>query len=290
MTAQALGRFADQWIGCARRAYAVGDKATFDKAAARSLELLTQVDQLMEAHPYHKLERWVDFARSHGSTETEKNAYEMDAKRQVTRWGACLHNYACKVWGGLVRDYYREMLRLEFEAMKKGTRFDAKAFMDDYCKKPGISPFTPCADPIADAKAWFKQAAEEKLPVPAKSLPANLAVNRVGEWTPAQLAAEWKTVEWPCPTENLTKITGVEFVPTGGKNDLEIQSVDLVLDSDVLASDKHPGVAGSPSKANSYKLPVPANASGNNACFIRAVIKGAGGTDSRGTIKLLLKK
>ena len=201
-----------------------------------------------------------------------------------------MQNYSARVWGGLVRDYYREWLRREFDAMKNGTPFDANQFMVDYYGKTvGTTPFTPCADPVADAKAWLKQAMAEPLPKVAAPTPV-VPGEQVGGWTPANTPAECKTVEWPFPADCLGKLNGVVFSYTGGNHRLEIKSVEIVADGKTVAAASHFGFAGIPSRLNTYKLAIPAGTVGNNSCLIRAVVRGGGGTDSKGTVHLIAGK
>ena len=293
MAALALSLKADDWYGAAQRASNMGDDAAFDQASARALELLAQVDRLMEAHPYHRLERWIDFARANGATPEKQREYEANAKTLVTYWGWApgIQNYSSRVWGGLVRDYYREWMRLEFDSWRHGTPFDANKFMGDYVKTVGVSPFTPCADPVADAKAWLKQAMAEKLPEIAEAQLASGA-EAIATWMPAQVPADWQTIEWGFSPERLARLKAVQFVYTGDARGhrLEIKSVEVVADGKVVAADKHFGFAGIPNQGNFYRLRVPAGTTGNNGCIIRAVVKGGGGTNSKGTVGLILDK
>ena len=291
-TALALAYQADAWYKLAHRAYGADDQALFNRASTRTLELLTQVDRLMEAHPLHRMERWIGFARAHSDSPELKKVYESNARCIVTYWAPGVQNYSCRVWGGLVRDYYREWISREFESMRDGSPFDANAFMIEYVKGSGMSRFTPCADPLAAAKSWLEKAMTEELPAvtarPAEALDG--PSEAIGQWGPGQIAAEWKTVEWSIPPACLGKLKGIRFSFASGSHRLEIQSVALVADGTVVAEDRHFGYAGIPSRKNVYKLVVPAGAKGNNGCMIRAVIKGGGGTQSRGMVNILLEK
>lgn len=167
--ALALSLKADAWYALAKRSHAARDTNVFERAAARTLELLMQVDRLMEAHPYHRLERWIDFARAHATNPDEQRLYEASAKCIVTYWAHGVQNYSARVWGGLVRDYYREWIRLEFDAMRRGASFDAEKFMIEYyAKSIGCSPFAPCDNPVADARAWLNAALTEVVHEPQK--------------------------------------------------------------------------------------------------------------------------
>jgi alpha-N-acetylglucosaminidase len=286
--ALALSLRANHWYALAHQANAAANDALFDQASARTLELLTQVDRLMEAHPLNRLESWIRFARSHSNDPKLQQDYESNARSIVTYWGPGVQNYACRVWGGLVRDYYREWARRDFESLRQGTRFDANAFMIEYAKGTGTSAFIPCADPLADAKAWLDQAMTEKIPVVA---PVEGSTELISQWSPGQVTAEWKTLEWPIPAQHLPKLKGIVFNYTSGNHRLDIQSVALVCDGKVVVEDPHFGYAGVPNSRNRYKLPVPAGTTANNSCLIRASVRiGHGGNNSKGSVHLLFEK
>ncbi len=173
--------------------------------------------------------------------------------------------------------------------MKNGTPFDRNQFMLEYVKGTGTSPFVPCADPLADAKAWLRQAMTEKLPVAVNPLTSGNS-ELIGQWAPGDTPADWKIIEWTLPAERLPKLKGILFAYASGNHRLEIQSVALVADGKVVAEDKHFGYAGKPDSRNFYKLAAPAGTTANNGCLIRAVVKGGGGTNSKGAVNLILAK
>ncbi len=281
LSADALSLAADNWYSLAKQSFASGDMTSFDQASARTLELLTQIDSLLESHPYDRMERWIDFARSHSTDPALQKYYESNARRIVTYWGPGVQNYSCRMWSGLVRDYYREWLVREFAAMKNKTRFDSGRFMAEYIQGTGTSPFQPSADPLADAKTWIQQAI--KAPCPGTQMS-----NSIGQWNPGTVGKDWTTVEWDISASDLPKLKGVLFHFTRGRNRLDVQSVALVTDGQVVAEDKHDGFAGSRNKVTTYNLAAPANVTANNGCVIRAVIKGDKGTDSNGIVSLVL--
>ena len=277
--ALALSLKADEWYDLALRSHAEGSTELFEQAAARSLELLTQVDLLMEAHPYHRMDRWIAFARAHGHTDQEETAFESNARKIVTYWAGGVQNYSCRVWGGLVRDYYREWLRREFDALRSGKSFDANAFMLEYVRGSGTSPFTPSADPLADAASWLRQAMTQTLP----EIPTGGEV--VGRWSPDLVGPQWKVLEWPLSGVDPHSIGAVVFQYTDGHHRLEMRRVALVADGREVAECRHDGYAGTPSLRHIYPLSVPTNAVGNNAWILRAEVRiGGPGTDSRGTV------
>lgn len=230
------------------------------------------------------MDRWIAFARAHGVTDQENNAYEANARKIVTYWAAGVQNYSCRVWGGLVRDYYREWLRREFDALRSGKTFDANAFMLEYVRGSGTSPFTPSADPLADAASWLRQAMSETLP----DLPTGGEV--VGRWSPDVVGPEWKVLEWPLSGVDPRAISSVVFQYTGGHHRLELRRVAIMADGREVAECRHDGHAGTPNLRHIYPVGVPADTAGNNAWILRAEVRiGGPGTDSRGTVLVRLK-
>jgi len=99
-------------------------------------QLFDDVDALLNTHPAFMLGPWIEAARAWGTTEEEKDYYERQARTLLTIWGGpILNDYANRMWGGLVKDYYAKRWNLFFnaviQAVKEGKEFDEKAFGDD---------------------------------------------------------------------------------------------------------------------------------------------------------------
>ena len=82
---------------------------------------------------------WIEDARAWGTSEEEKDYYERQARTLLTIWGGpILNDYANRMWGGLVKDYYAKRWNLFFEAViqavKDGKEFDEKAFGEELSK------------------------------------------------------------------------------------------------------------------------------------------------------------
>ncbi len=280
--ALALGMRADEWIRLAYAAHDAGDEALSDRAAARALELLAALDRILEGHPTLSLERWIGFARAQPGSPAEQDARERNARRIVTIWGPPINDYSCRVWSGLVRDFYVPRLAGEFAALKSGAPFDRAAFEKTWVESLGVSEAKPLADPVAAAR-------EAVGDILAESLPAVTVPKRdvLGEWTPATVGADWKDLELPLSGPQARAMTGVLFSYTAGRHALEISKVALIADGVEVATDVHPGLAGIPSARNTFRLQLPADATTNNSCLLRMTVRGKDGTDSRGTIQLL---
>ena len=160
-----LGLIADEWFTLASESYKKGHIVMGDKAGTRALELLIELDKLMESHPLNRLDRWVEMARSHGNTNNLKNYYESNAKYIITVWGPPVNDYSCRIWSGLVRDFYHERMRLVLQNLKSNTPFNPVPWEITWTKKIGISKIKPYDNPIKSAKLIVRKALEEQLPI-----------------------------------------------------------------------------------------------------------------------------
>jgi alpha-N-acetylglucosaminidase len=130
-----------------------------DRDAAAALGLMDDLDALLAAHPIHRLDRWVNFARAWGDTPAESDYYESDAKHQITTWGGHIdYEYASKVWAGMVGGYYRGRWAGTFEQMRTGQPFNVKAWEQKWIDTPGVTIPTPPADPVAACDALVAKA------------------------------------------------------------------------------------------------------------------------------------
>lgn len=97
--------------------------------------VLEQTDRLLSSHESFLMGRWIDDARSMGKDKSEKDYYEQQARTLLTIWGGpVLNDYANRMWGGLVKDYYARRWNLFFDmavaAVEQGDTLDMKAFDD----------------------------------------------------------------------------------------------------------------------------------------------------------------
>lgn len=91
------------------KAYQAKDKQAFAYWSRRFLELLSDQDRLLSAHPAFFVGTWLEQARKAGKTASAKKLYEYNARLQIGTWSVqqtALRDYAHKEWGGMLRDYY----------------------------------------------------------------------------------------------------------------------------------------------------------------------------------------
>lgn len=136
-----------QWLGNhfmdVRNDFTVAYKNKDIKEMKRQVKIANQLfedaDKLLSTHPSFMLGPWIADARAMGTTPAEKDYYERQARTILTIWGGpVLNDYANRMWGGLVKDYYAKRWNLFFDAVmksvKKGREFDAEAFGKELSK------------------------------------------------------------------------------------------------------------------------------------------------------------
>ncbi len=142
-----LINYFSQWMGNhfmdIRNDFTVAYKNRDIKEMKRHVKLANQlfsdVDALLNTHPAFMLGLWIEAARDWGTTNEEKDYYERQARTILSIWGGpVLNDYANRMWGGLVGDYYAKRWNLFFEAVilavKEGKEFDEKTFGEELSK------------------------------------------------------------------------------------------------------------------------------------------------------------
>lgn len=148
---------ADLLVKQINEAYLAGDN---DKAAAmevRFKDLMLRADRLLDKNPVTRIQRWIDYARSWGDSQQESDKYEENSRRIVTTWGvsypdAGLNDYACKIWSGLIRDYYIPRWQHFFDAKKAGKPFDFAAWEGNFTEEKKLSDFVPVKDLVKESQ------------------------------------------------------------------------------------------------------------------------------------------
>jgi len=135
ITRQVLANYAlplqQRWV----LAYLDHDFAAFDSCTARFLDLMDDMDALLATRREFLLGRWIGDARHCGATAAEADLYEKNARDLITLWGdkeSGLHEYACRQWSGLIKDFYKPRWEQYFvylrQKMERGDRMEETAF------------------------------------------------------------------------------------------------------------------------------------------------------------------
>ena len=136
------------------------------KAAATKLnEIFLDMDAVLSSNQYFLLGNWLNGAKSLATDAQESRLYEFNARNQITLWGpdANIEDYANKMWGGMVRNYYNPRWELFvsylIDAVSQGTPFASKKFRASLFKQEtkwtfdnNSFPDNPVGDTLGIAK------------------------------------------------------------------------------------------------------------------------------------------
>lgn len=142
------------------RCYRYSDTAAADSLRPLFREAMLAADRFLESNPLSRLERWTGFARRWSDDPAQQDAYETNARRLITTWGAgriydSLDDYAARIWSGLIRDYYLPRWEHWFDALSSGEPFDFDAWEYKFAEESkGVSPVEPCSR-LLDAANTF---------------------------------------------------------------------------------------------------------------------------------------
>lgn len=116
------------------------------------LGALSKIDRALADHPLLTMERWQQQAVAAATCQAEREEFVREARRIVTTWGGpSLADYSCRVWSGLVRDFYTPRWRNYFDHMHRAETYDARAFDDRFIETLALSPSPQPAD-IAECR------------------------------------------------------------------------------------------------------------------------------------------
>lgn len=286
-TAAYLGATVENLIVASEKAFSEGNEEAAKEYEVRIEKLMLAMDKLLESHPHFSMQRWIDFARSHGNGD-EKLAdyYEKNARRIVTIWGPPVDDYAAKIWSGLIRDYY-----LQRRKLYNCVRFDPSKHVDRGAwerkwveETKGLSEVKPYGDPV---KAAVKLIAEAKKM--GKANIGNSKTKTIGSWSPGRVTKSWSEIKYPVEASDLRSARAVRLAYTRGAERLEIDSIKIEMDGKVVAKSKRGGFAGTPSKENVLVYKINDPTIGNNGCNIIVKVRALNSGESYGNIELILK-
>ena len=204
------------------REYLCGDKERASELEVRFEDLMLRADRFFESNPVTRLERWIDFARQWGVDEAEADKYEMDARRLITVWGPGhehdgLNDYACRMWSGVIRDYYLPRWKHFFEAKKQGVPFDFDQWEYKFCEEmKGVSQVEPYKDLVAAAKQLVADACD--ITTSQDELPG---------WTSFEMTDDKTRVIHMIRPEDYRTLKALRFVWRGGDDDVLMKKVQI---------------------------------------------------------------
>lgn len=263
-----------------------GDTPRVSALRETAATLFKGIDALLEGHPTLDLRNWIAKARAAAEgDQTLADRYETNARRIVTIWGPPVNDYSARIWSGLVGSYYFPRYRLWWEALDNGTSAGLDAFERQWVEqRPPLEETEKAATLSEGERALQLWQTIQKLPA---DLDRPTPGQAIGQWAPAEVGTEWRELTWDVPSATLKAAKRLRFRYVKGLHRLDIARVTVEMDGVAVQTLEPNGYAGVPSRNNVCTLNLPANATGNNSCRIRAKVRGNGGNDSYGSVELL---
>jgi len=150
-------------------AFRAKNKALFTEKSKLFLELILDQDSLLRTRQECLTGPWIADARKIGTTESEKNLFERNARALITTWkttaNTSLNDYSFREWAGLMKDYYYKRWKLFIDDLagqldgKAAVNYDfynvvEKLFQIRYTVS---YPTSPQGDEIAVSKYMYEK-------------------------------------------------------------------------------------------------------------------------------------
>ncbi|MGM9804804.1 MAG: alpha-N-acetylglucosaminidase TIM-barrel domain-containing protein [Muribaculaceae bacterium] len=114
-----------------------------DTVGARDLlnsnaDMMMRLDRALTAHPLYNLERWEQYAMDVANTDAQRKRNAVNARRIVSVWyghhqaNEPVNDYACRLWAGLIRDYYLPRMVGKWNELISGEKFDKIALENQF--------------------------------------------------------------------------------------------------------------------------------------------------------------
>lgn len=163
LTRQVLANYADTLQREFAAAYQEKDKARFSRLFYQFAAVIDDMETLLASQKDFLLGRWLNDAKRWGANAGEKKLYEKNARNLITLWGnqhSNLHEYACKQWSGMLKDFYlprwRQFYSSAIQALDSHIAFDQKAFEErmktwewQWVNSQNRYPEVPVGDPVS---------------------------------------------------------------------------------------------------------------------------------------------
>lgn len=137
-----IGLVADEQFVKSQNYLTMKDTLNADKHFEIGIQLLKNLDFLYQSHPTHRLDRWLNFASAHSNNLALKNFYISNAKRIITVWGPPVNDYSCRVWSGLIRDFYIPRMETMYTHKKLGKELNKNEYELNWVQNPKWSKGT----------------------------------------------------------------------------------------------------------------------------------------------------
>lgn len=275
-----LGAKAELLVQAIDNMYIVGDTLQAIAYEKDFEHIMLGMDRLLAAHPNLKLERWIDFARKHGTDESQRKHYECNAKRIVTIWGPPVDDYSARVWSGLIRDYYLPRWKHYFVSRKTGKTFDFASWERNWVERSqGCSKVIVPNDVVAEVRNLMDYAAY----ITPEIVP-DVTNGMLGCWNLHAEKVDSIVCRIPATSLSSLKAVKVESDVPG----ISLQSLNVEADGRIVSSLKNNQTEnGEQKQCMVYPLMIDNSVKGNNGTILRMVLYNGNSMNGRVRISLL---
>lgn len=124
-------------------AYHAEDIVAMKNYRNAALDLIKETNNLLSEIPSCHLFEWIKMANAWGKTQEEKDYYQTQARTLLTIWGGpILNDYANRLWGLLLDDYYKKRWQFFFDqvilSVEDSCDFDEIRFSDQLVEQESI--------------------------------------------------------------------------------------------------------------------------------------------------------
>lgn len=136
-----------------RRANEAGEKDLALAMLDETANFMLRLDRVLTAHPLYNIEVWEQKAMNIAMNDKDRKRNAVNARRIVSVWygdhrkDEPVNDYACRIWAGLIRDYYLPRFVGTWKKRITGEAFDQIAMENAFVEKaPALSPQQRPAD------------------------------------------------------------------------------------------------------------------------------------------------
>lgn len=117
------------------------DKTEAHKLLSLAEKTMLELDAILEKHPTYKLSRWEKQAINQANNKKDRKRNAINARRIVSVWygdhkaDEPVNDYSCRLWSGLIRDYYLPRMKETWLKKIDNKDFDQIAFENKFVNK-----------------------------------------------------------------------------------------------------------------------------------------------------------
>lgn len=265
MTAHYLGGKIEILTKLIDQEYLLGDTIQAKFLQSRFETLMQGMDILLNQHPTLRLGRWIEFASHYGQTPEQKKQYERNARRIVTIWGPPVDDYAARLWGGLVGNYYLNRWKLYFESRNSGKPANLPEWERQWVEDNHDDAYAANA---IDIVSFAHQMIRLSKDISASALKVDNP-NMIGSWSIK--AGQTANIEFNVPARMLDGLKTFAIETIKGNSPVKILGYELIGDGTTISSSQQAKEAINGKAV--YDINIPAAVKANNGCILRIKIQ-----------------